>query len=102
MGNEKKTKPEIIIKMMDAQAGGIKDRSTSEHKMIKTAQNRRKPIHLVFLDVTKAYDKAWLTAIMYVLEKNGIKGKLWLMIKKLNEDLQAQIRTAYGKTRKIN
>ena len=39
---------------------------------------------------------------MYVLEKNGIKGKLWLMIKKLNEDLQAQIRTAYEKTRKIN
>ncbi len=58
--------------MTDAQAGGIKDRSTSDHimvlrEMIKTAKNRRKPIHLVFLDVTKAYDKAWLTAIMYVL-----------------------------------
>jgi hypothetical protein len=39
---------------------------------------------------------------MYVLEKNGVKGKLWLLIKKLNENLQAQVRTAYGKTRKIS
>ena len=97
---------EKVITMTDAQAGGRKGRSTSDHimvlrEMIKTAQNRRKPIHLVFLDVTKAYDKAWLAAIMYVLEKNGVKGKLWLLIKKLNENLLAQVRTIYGKTRKI-
>ena len=38
---------------------------------------------------------------MYILDKNGIKGKLWLMIKRLNENLTARLRTAYGPTRAI-
>ena len=95
-----------LVNISDAQAGGIEGRATTDHIMvlrdlIQTATNEKKPIYLTFLDVTKAYDKAWLDAIMYILDKNGIKGKLWLMIKRLNENLTARLRTAYGPTRAI-
>ena len=55
---------------------------------------------MAFLDVTKAYDKAWSEAIMYVMHKQVIKDKHWRMIKKLNENLTAEITTKYGETAK--
>jgi len=94
------------ITISDAQAGGIEGRATTDHimvlrELIQIATNEKKAIYLTFLDVTKAYDKAWLDAIMYILDKNGIKGKLWLLIKRINENLTARIRTMFGLTRKI-
>ena len=50
--------------------------------------------------MTKAYDKAWSKAIMYALDKSGIKGKDWTITKKLNENLTARIQTNHGYTRK--
>jgi hypothetical protein len=52
--------------------------------------------------VTKAYDKAWLNAILYVTHKNGLKGKNWRIVKALNSNLTAKIRTKNGSTRTIN
>ena len=48
----------------DAQAGGKKRRSTTDHllilkELIRDQKRKRHPIYLVFLDVTKAFDKAW-------------------------------------------
>ncbi len=56
----------------------------------------------MFLDVTKAYDKAWLDAIMYVMHKEGLKDNHWTIVRKLNENLTAKIQTKHGLTRKIN
>jgi hypothetical protein len=53
------------------------------------------------LDVTKAYDKAWMDAIMYILNKEGLKDNHWTIVKKLNENLTAKINTKHGLTRKI-
>ena len=58
-------------------------------------------IHIVFLDVEKAYDKAWLDAIMYVMHKNGLRDTLWQIVKNLNENLTAKLQTKYGLTRDI-
>ena len=52
--------------------------------------------------MTKAYDKAWLDGILYVLHKNGVNNKLWKLIKCLNSNLKTAIQTKYGKTRQIN
>ena len=49
----------------------------------------------------KAYDKAWLDAIIYALHQNGVKGKNLRMIKNLNSNLTAKIQTRHGLTRKI-
>ena len=94
------------VEMTDAQAGGIKGRATVDHILIlkelaNIAKRKRKELILVYLDVTKAYDKAWLDAIMYVLHKRGINTKLWNIVKELNSNLLTTIQTKHGPTRKI-
>ena len=95
------------INITEAQAGGRKGSSTVDHLLIlreleNIANKKKKKVYMAFLDVTKAYDKAWSDAIMYVMHKEGIKDKHWNIIKKLNENLTAKIATKYGETRKIN
>ena len=92
--------------MTPNQGGGIKGKSTSDHliritNFIKSNKAKKQKLILVFLYVTKAYDKAWSKAIMYALDKNGIKGKDWTITKKLNENLTARIQTNHGCTRKV-
>ena len=66
-----------VVKFTEFPAGG---KSTADHihilkSLINHSKLSRKPMHIIFLDVTKAYDKAWLNAILYVLHKNGLNGK---------------------------
>ena len=84
------------IEMTQAQAGGQKGKSTTDHILIikelrQKAKEQKKPIYIAFLDVTKAYDKAWLDAIMYVMHKSGLRDTLWQVIKNLNENLIAKL-----------
>ena len=95
------------ITITEAQAGGQKGNSTTDHLLIlkdtiQHIRNQRKPAYIIFLDVTKAYDKAWIDALLYVANKNGVKSKIWNVIKKLNENLTADIKTKYGLTRTIH
>ena len=94
------------VNMSDAQAGGIKGRATVDHIMIlkelvNICKAEKKEAILIYLDVTKAYDKAWLDAIMYVLHKQGINSRLWLLVKKLNSNLKTTVLTKHGPTRQI-
>jgi hypothetical protein len=91
------------LNISDAQAGGKKGRATTDHlmilkDMIQVTKNQNKPAYLVFLDVTKAYDKAWLDAVMYVMHKEGLDTNTWNIVKKLNQNLTARIRTKHGLT----
>ena len=95
-----------MVNMTDAQAGGTRGRAITDHllalkEVINIAKTQRKKIYATFLDVTKAYDKAWINAIMYVMHKRGLNSKIWSTIKKLNENLTATVQTKYGPTRKI-
>jgi hypothetical protein len=81
--NDRALKEAIIT---DAQAGGKKGRATTDHLLvlketIKQVRHQKKTVYLAFLDVTKAYDKAWLDGILYVLQKHGVKGNLLRIIK---------------------
>ena len=94
------------INMTDAQAGGIKGRATVDHililkELVKIAKGKKQNTILTYLDVTKAYDKAWLDAILYVLHEQGVKSKLWKLVKDLNTNLKTTIQTKHGPTRKI-
>ena len=59
--------------------------------------------HLIisFFDVKKAYDRADMNDMLYVLYRNGFKGKIWRLTKVLNEGLTARIKTKAGLTRSI-
>ena len=69
------------IRMTEAQAGGQVGKSTADHinilnSIINHSKRKKKQnLCIAFLDVTKAYDKAWLNAIMYTVHKNGLEGK---------------------------
>ena len=94
------------VQITDAQAGGIPGSAMVDHLIVlkQTLQeitNRKQTAYVVFLDVQKAYDKAWLDAILYVLNKNGVQGKNLNVIKKLNSNLTAGIQTRYGLTKEI-
>ena len=84
--------------MTKAQAGGKPGCSTVDHlivlkQTIKEIRDKEMTAYIIFLDVQKAYDKAWLDAIFY--------GKNLRMIKKLNSNLTARAQTRYGLTRRI-
>ena len=49
---------------------------------IQEITEKKQTAYIIFLDVQKAYDKAWLDAILYALHKNGVEGKNLRMIKK--------------------
>ncbi len=98
-------KQELAI--TNKQAGGMEGSATVDHlitlkQAIHTIRKKGKTAYIIFLDVQKAYDKAWLDAILYVLEKNGIKGKNLKILKELNTNLKARIMTKHGLTREIN
>ena len=95
------------INMSEAQAGGQKGKSTTDHLLIlknniNKIKQEKKTAYIAFLDVTKAYDKAWLDAIMYVMNKEGTPLNMWKIIKDLNTKLTARLKTKYGLTRRIN
>ena len=70
------------VKITDAQAGGQNGKATADHLLILNniikqhkKNNKKEDLHIAFLDVTKAYDKAWLNAILYALNRSGLTGK---------------------------
>ena len=90
-----------------AQAGGKSGCATVDHlivlkQTIQEINDKRLTAYIIFLDVQKAYGKAWLDAILYALHINGVKDQNLRMIKRINSNLTARIRTRYGLTRKIN
>ena len=94
------------INISDAQAGGKQKRATTDHLLIlkdiiRQQKRRRKPLYITFLDVTKAYDKAWLDGLLYNMYNRGVQGATWNMIRKLNQNLKAEVKTKHGNTRSI-
>ena len=65
---------------------------------IKHIIQNRKDAYVTFLDVTKAYDKAWLDAILYVMHKEGTYLPTWKLVKYLNSNPKATLKTKHGNT----
>ena len=94
------------IDITDSQAGGKRGAATVDHivlskEILNEAKKQNKNVDAALLDVTKAYDKAWLTGIMEVLYKQGLTDNHWTIVKRLNENLTAKLQTKYGLTRTI-
>ena len=70
--------------------------------LMNQVKKSKKKNYIAFLDVTKAYDKAWLNAIIYTMHKSGLTGKNWIIAREMNKNLTATIKTQYGPTRTIS
>ena len=81
---------------------GTKGKCLILKNSINKIRSKHKPVYIAFLGVTKAYDKAWLDARIYVMHKEGTPLDLWKIIKYLNTNSTAKLKTKYGLTCNIN
>ena len=96
-----------LIPMTQAQGVGKKGSSTRDHVFLirgatTYAIKSRKNLIVTFYDVAKAYDRADVDDMLVTMWEHGMKGKLWRLMKSINTNLTANIRTRNGFTRKIN
>ena len=94
------------VEFTQAQAGGRKDGSTADHvfilkNIISLTKKEKRNVILTFYDVVKAYDRADMDDMCHAMSQNGIKGKLWRLMKCMNEQLTAKVNTKAGLTREI-
>jgi hypothetical protein len=97
---------ENVLDFSDAQAGARKGRSTTDQVFVlkTTIRSRRaqgKTTYLAFLDLHKAYDRIWKAAVLYNLWEQGVRGKMWRLMKQLNTGLTAEVKTRFGLTRVV-
>ena len=91
------------IPFTEAQAGARKGRSTIDQIftlmcILKDRSLSNTPTYVAFLDIHKAYDHIWKAAVLVNLWNRGIRGKIWRIIKLLNENLTSKAKTRFGLT----
>ena len=94
------------IKFSQAQAGGRRGGSTTDHifilkSLITIAIKRGAELIVTFFDIKKANDRASMDDMLYVAHEEGHTGKIWRLTKTQNENLTAKIKTKAGLTREI-
>ena len=57
--------------------------------------------YFAFIDLEKAFDKVWGSAIFHLLWKRGIRGKLWRIMHKLNNNHETRVMTKFLLTNTI-
>ena len=95
-----------VLPFSEAQAGGRDERGPPDqlfilYEILKQRRVENKPTYVAFIDVHKAYDKAWRGMILHVLWEANIRGKLWRILNHLNSNITAKILTRFGLTRVI-
>ena len=94
------------IKFTQAQAGGQKGASTTDHVFIlrnimEISKKEGRHLLISYFDVKKAYDRADMDDMLYTIHKNGFSGKIWRLTKSLNVGLTARVKTKAGLTREF-
>ena len=108
------TIPEVILnkryvkhmEMTQAQAGGRVNCSTYDHVFIARAiieygLKTKRPIFITFYDVSKAFDHADVDDMFNTVWTSGIRGKIWRLGKKFQENLTAKVKTRFGNSRSL-
>ena len=73
--------------------------ASQKGKMSKSLQINH--IHIVFLDVEKAFDKAWREGILHVMHEQGCRDDLWMYLDVLNEGISVRVKSAWGLTNPV-
>ena len=97
---------EKIIPITEAQGGGKKGSSTYDHlfilrAMIDISIKQKRKTYLTFYDVAKAYDHVDNMDMLNIMWDDGLKGKVWRILKNLNTNMKAKVKTRFGLTRQI-
>ena len=92
---------EHLVPFTHAQGGGKKGASTCDHLFIMRAIidisiKQKRETFLTFYDISKAYDNVNNNDTLNIMWEKGLRGKAWRILKNLNTDLKATIKTRYG------
>ena len=95
-----------LVQFTQAQAGGRKHCSTTDHvfllrNIITIAKKEKRNVIVTYYDVVKAYDRACMDDMCYAMYKSGVHGKLWRLMRSINDNLTAKVNTKVGLTREI-
>ena len=69
--------------------------------MIDTTLKQKRTTFLTFYDVSKAYDNVYNKDMLNIMWEKGLRGKAWRILRNLNSNLKATIKTKHGPTRTI-
>ena len=61
--------------------------------LITIAKKEKRHIIVTYYDVVKAYDRADLDDMCYAMYRSGIEGKLWRLMRSINDQLTAKVNT---------
>ena len=95
-----------LVPYTQAQGGGKKGASCADHLFILRAIidisiKEKRSTFITFYDVSKAYDNVDNNDLLVTMWEKGLRGKSWRILKKLNTDLKASIKTRFGPTRDV-
>ena len=81
--------------------------STCDHLFILRAIihisiTQKRPTFLAFFDISKAYDNVHNDDLLVTMWDNGLRGKVWRILKRLNTNLTAKVKTKFGETREFS
>ena len=97
---------ESTVPFTQAQGGGKRGASTCDHLFLMRATidiaiKQKRSTFVTFFDVSKAYDNVNNEDMLTIMWDKGLRGKSWRILKNLNQNLKATMKTRFGPTRQI-
>ena len=88
---------EHLVKLSQAQGGGKKGSLCCDHLLLLSAIidsiSEKRSTFITFIDIKKAYDTVDNKDLLVTMREKGPRGKAWRLLKNLNTDLTATIKT---------
>jgi hypothetical protein len=70
----------------------------SERSTMERCREQKKDLHMIFIDLEKAYDKVPRNVMWWALQKNKVSSKYITLIKDMYDNVVTSVRTSDGDT----
>jgi hypothetical protein len=95
-----------VTNITENQFGFMPERSTMEaifliRQFMERCREQKKEMHMVFIDLEKAYDKVTRNVMWWALQKHKISTKYITLIKGMHDNVVTSVRTSDGDTNDI-